>query len=100
MVRLNRRRGGEEGIYRCEISDSVNVTHTIYIGVYTANTSTRELQCLKVLLNVFVQHCLTLLMGIMGVVHMMRCCVVIPKLPLEIGSENVGQREVGGLRCG
>ena len=38
-------------------------------------------------------------MGIMGVVHMMRCCVVIPKLPLEIGCENVGQREVGGLRC-
>ena len=36
----------------------------------------------------------------MGVVHMMRCCVVIPKLPLEIGSENVGQREVGGLRRG
>ena len=46
VVRLNRRRGGEEGIYCCEISDSVNVTHTIYIGVYTANTSTRELQCL------------------------------------------------------
>ena len=46
VVRLNRRRGGEEGIYRCEISDSVNVTHTIYIGVYTANTSTGELQCL------------------------------------------------------
>ena len=46
VVRLNRRRGGEEGIYHCEISDSVNVTHTIYIGVYTANTSTGELQCL------------------------------------------------------
>ena len=46
VVRLNRRRGGEEGIYRCEISDSINVTHTIYIGVYTANTSTGELQCL------------------------------------------------------
>ena len=27
-------------------------------------------------------------------------CVVIPKLLLEIGSENVGQREVGGLRHG
>ena len=46
VVRLNRRRGGEEGIYRCEISDSIKVTHTIYIGVYTANTSTGELQCL------------------------------------------------------
>ena len=38
VVRLNRRRGGEEGIYRCEIPDSTNVIHTIYIGVYTANT--------------------------------------------------------------
>ena len=46
VVRLNRRRGGEEGIYHCEILDSVNVTHTIYIGVYTSNTSTGELQCL------------------------------------------------------
>ena len=38
LVRLNRRRGGEEGIYRCEIPDSSNVNQTIYIGVYTANT--------------------------------------------------------------
>ena len=36
MVHLLRRRGGVEGIYRCEIPDSVNVTQTIYIGVYTA----------------------------------------------------------------
>ena len=34
VVRLNRRRGGEEGIYRCEIPDTANVTQTIYIGVY------------------------------------------------------------------
>ena len=26
----------------------------------------------------------------MGIVHMMRCCVVIPKLPLEIGSGTEG----------
>ena len=38
VVRLNRRRGGVEGIYRCEIPDSTNVTQTIYIGVYTAST--------------------------------------------------------------
>ena len=40
VVRLHRRRGGEEGIYHCEIPDSLNVTKTIklYIGVYTANT--------------------------------------------------------------
>ena len=38
MVLMNRRRGGVDGIYRCEISDSMNVIHTIYIGVYTAGT--------------------------------------------------------------
>ena len=35
VVRMNRRRDGEEGMYRCEIPDSTNVTQTIYIGVYT-----------------------------------------------------------------
>ena len=38
VVYLNRRRGGVEGIYRCEIPDSTNVTQTIYIGVYTGGT--------------------------------------------------------------
>ena len=38
VVCLNRRRGGEEGIYHCEIPDSINVTQTIYIGVYTASS--------------------------------------------------------------
>ena len=38
VVGLNRRRGGEEGIYRCEIPDSMNVIQTLYIGVYTAGT--------------------------------------------------------------
>ena len=42
VVRLNRRRGGEDGIYRCEIPDSVNVTQTVYIGVYTAKTCNGE----------------------------------------------------------
>ena len=40
VVRMNRRRGGVDGIYRCEIPDSINNTQTIYIGVY--NTSTGE----------------------------------------------------------
>ena len=40
VVNLNRRRGGEDGIYYCEIPDSVNVNQTIYIGVY--NTSSGE----------------------------------------------------------
>ena len=42
VVRLNHRGGGEEGIYRCEIPDSMNVTQTIYIGVYTAGTGSGE----------------------------------------------------------
>ena len=36
VVRLNLGRIGEEGIYHCEIPDSLNVTQTIYIGVYAA----------------------------------------------------------------
>ena len=40
VVRMYRRRGGAEGIYRCEIPDSMNVTQSIYIGVY--NTSIGE----------------------------------------------------------
>ena len=38
VVLLQRRRGGEEGIYRCEIPDAMNVNHTNYIGVYSAST--------------------------------------------------------------
>ena len=41
VVRMNRRRGGVTGIYRCEIPVSVApsvVNQNIYIGVYTAST--------------------------------------------------------------
>ena len=38
VVRLNRRRGGVTGIYRCEIPDAAGVDQTMFIGVYTANT--------------------------------------------------------------
>ena len=38
VVRLHRRRGGEDGIYRCEIPDTLNITQTMYIGVYRATT--------------------------------------------------------------
>ena len=38
VVQIHRRRGGEEGIYSCQIPDTVNVTQTIYIGVYSAST--------------------------------------------------------------
>ena len=34
-VLLQRRRGGVNGIYRCEIPDAMNVIQTIYIGVYS-----------------------------------------------------------------
>ena len=47
VVRLIRRRGGVEGIYRCEIPDSTNVLQSIYIGVYT--TSSGEWHCLYAL---------------------------------------------------
>ena len=35
VVRLQRRRGGAEGLYRCEIPDTLNITQSIYIGVYS-----------------------------------------------------------------
>ena len=38
IVFMNRRRGGVNGIYRCEIPDAMNFTQAVYIGVYTANT--------------------------------------------------------------
>ena len=37
-VRMNRRGGGEEGIYHCEIPDAMNVNQTIYIGVYSTSS--------------------------------------------------------------
>ena len=37
-VNMHRRRGGVNGIYHCVIPDAMNVTQTVYIGVYTANT--------------------------------------------------------------
>ena len=38
VVRLNRRRGGVTGIYRCEIPDVTGLNQTMFIGVHTANT--------------------------------------------------------------
>ena len=35
IVHMHRRRGGVDGIYRCEIPDAMNVTQTTYIGVYS-----------------------------------------------------------------
>ena len=36
VVHLNHRKGGVDGIYHCEIPDSMNDTRILYIGVYTA----------------------------------------------------------------
>ena len=38
VVLLHRRRGGEEGIYRCVIPDEMDVVQTAYIGLYSNNT--------------------------------------------------------------
>ena len=38
VVGMHRRRGGAQGIYRCEIPDTFGFTQTIYIGVYSAST--------------------------------------------------------------
>ena len=51
VVQLNRRRGGEEGIYRCEIPDSMNVTQTMYIGVYTGETGEWHCLCVPILFD-------------------------------------------------
>ena len=42
VLQLYRRRGGVDGIYRCEIHDAMNVLQTIYIGVYNASSGTGE----------------------------------------------------------
>ena len=38
VVLMQRIRGGVDGIYRCDIPDAMNVSQTIYIGVYSAST--------------------------------------------------------------
>ena len=57
VVHLQRRRGGAEGLYRCEISDTWNIIQTIYIGVYTASTGEPPLtdnmsQCRKITVQI------------------------------------------------
>ena len=38
VLRMQRRRGGEDGIYHCVIPVTGSIYHTVYIGVYTAST--------------------------------------------------------------
>ena len=56
VVRLHRRRGGVEGIYRCEIPDAMNVTQNIYIGV--CSVSTGECMCTLPFCNFTLGLCL------------------------------------------
>ena len=43
VVRMNRRRGGVNGIYHCEIPDQNGVSQSLYVGVYTRNTGKSSL---------------------------------------------------------
>ena len=45
VVRLHHRRGGAEGIYHCEIPDTLGFIQTIYIGVYSASTGEWYMCC-------------------------------------------------------
>ena len=50
VVRVNRRRGGMNGIYCCEIPDTAGDDHTIYIGVYNASTGEWYMLCSNALI--------------------------------------------------
>ena len=50
LVCMSRRRGGVEGIYSCEIPDSMNVNRTLYIGVYTASRGKPQMHWLCMIL--------------------------------------------------
>ena len=43
VVRLNKRRGGVNGIYHCKIPDQNGVSQSLYVGVYTRNTGKSSL---------------------------------------------------------
>ena len=38
VVYLSRRGGGVDGVYHCEIPDTMNIMQNIYIGVYTGSS--------------------------------------------------------------
>ena len=48
-VLLHRRRSGEDGVYSCVAPDALNVTQTIYIGIYTADTGEQYINILQCL---------------------------------------------------
>ena len=56
VVRLNRRRDGVDGIYRCVIPDAEGVNQIMFIGVYTANTGNNKTNLVNCPLTL-VYHC-------------------------------------------
>ena len=63
VVLMQRKGGGEDGIYRCDIPDPMYVTQTIYIGVYSANTG--EYMCTLVRFIIVVAKGLNLLVKLL-----------------------------------
>ena len=55
VVLMQRKGGGEDGIYRCDIPDPMYDTQTIYIGVYSANTG-EWYMCTLILFITVVSH--------------------------------------------
>ena len=49
VVLLHRMSGGVTGVYHCVIPDELNVTQTIYIGVYTASAGEHYINILQCL---------------------------------------------------
>ena len=47
---MHHRRGGVEGIYRCVIPDAMNVTQTVYIGVYSESTGEGYVYCSTIII--------------------------------------------------
>ena len=48
-VLLHRSRGGEDGVYSCVVPDALNVTQSVYIGMYTADTGEQYINVLQCL---------------------------------------------------
>ena len=85
VVHMHRRRGGVNGIYRCEIPDSINVTQSIYIGVYTAGTG--ECCTLLFCLTLLCMQCLHVLQR--NEIHVAPLSIVNKALPGKLVKNNV-----------
>ena len=59
VVSMNRRKGGVEGIYRCEIADTFGFIQTLYIRVYSANTG--ECSCSVITPQVYIEEMSTVI---------------------------------------